>query len=119
MATASRVPCQPVFRGGAVLFAPWWRFVVGAGLAAGGVRWRVRSSSRSCSGAVVVIGFRCFGSAVRFARVWSRFVGFPVCVSPRVSGSRVWAVSVPVGWPGVGRVPPPAPVRGRVAWVRG
>jgi len=84
----------------------WWRSVVGSGLAAGAVRWRVRSSLRSWSGAVVVVGFPSFAAASAFACSWAGRCGFSSCAILRRSsrGSRVWAVSVPVAWPGVSRV---------------
>ncbi|MBE2293848.1 MAG: hypothetical protein IAF00_02815 [Phycisphaerales bacterium] len=110
-----------VSRGGSVLSAPWWRRLVGSALSAGAVRWRLRRSSRAFSGAVVVVGFSCFGRAVAFASAWSGWCGFPVVVSPRVGVSgRVWAVSVPAAPPAVVvGAAPVAPVRCRSAWVRG
>lgn len=92
----------------------WWRSVVGAGLAGGACRWRVRASSVAFSGAVVVVGFWCFGRAVRFARSLALRGGVPVAVRVRSSGGVwVWAVSVPVASPGAGAAGPPA---GAVAW---
>lgn len=89
-----------VSRGGSVLAALPWRRVAGSALAAGCCRWRVRASSRSFSGAVLAVGFPCFGRAAAFASAWSGWVGFPVAVSPRSSGGvRVWSVSVPVAAP--------------------
>ncbi|WP_200383193.1 hypothetical protein, partial [Thiococcus pfennigii] len=87
--------------GGVPLAAPWWRSLVGSALAAGAVRWRVRASARSFSGAVIVAGFRSCGAAVAFAAAWSWWCGCAVALRRRASGgSVVWAVSVPVAWPG-------------------
>jgi hypothetical protein len=90
--------------------ATWWRSVVGSALAAGACRWRVRPSQRSFSGAVVVAGFRAEATALRFAAAWAGWCGLAMAVRVRASqGARVWAVSVPVAWPGErgsGRVAP-------------
>lgn len=95
-AVASSAPLV-VSRGGRVLAALPWRRFVGFALAAGCSRWRVRASSRSFSGAVLVVGFACFGRAAAFAAAWSGWVGFPVAVSPRAGAAgRLWCVSVPV-----------------------
>jgi hypothetical protein len=80
--------------------AAWWRAVVGSALSVGAVRWRVRGSSRSFSGAVVVAGFASASRAQAFAAAWSGWVGVGCVVRPRrcPRWGRVWAVSVPVLW---------------------
>ena len=89
------------------LAAIWWRRAAGFSVFAGASRWRVRASSRSFSGAVLVAGFPCFARAARFASRFAAFTGFPLAISPRSSGGvRIWAVSVPVLFP---RPLPPAP----------
>lgn len=101
------------------LSAPWWRSLVGSALVAGACRWRVRSSSRSFSGAVLVVGFACFGRALRFASAWSRWCGFPLVVR-RFAGrcGPVWGVSVPVAVPPALRLSVAAGVPRPVGWVR-
>lgn len=87
--------------GGVPLVAPWWRSLVGSALGAGAVRWRVRSSGRSFSGSVVVVGFPTAGAAVAFAGSWGWWCGLSLALRRRVSGGQVvWSVSVPVAWPG-------------------
>lgn len=108
-AVASSSPLV-VSRGGRVLAALPWRRLVGSALSAGCSRWRLRASSRSFSGAVLVVGFACFGRAASFASAWSGWVGFPVAVSPRAGAAgRLWCVSVPVA------APVAAPVRPAVS----
>jgi hypothetical protein len=103
--------------GGSALAAPWWRSLVGSALAAGACRWRVRGSGRSFSGAVVVVGFSSCGAAVAFAGSWAWWCGCSLALRRRVSGgSVVWAVSVPVAWPG-GRGSGAGGVGGPVWWV--
>jgi len=86
---------------GRPLQAPWWRALVGSALACGVARWRVRHSGRSFSGAVVVAGFANCGTAVAFAAAWSWWVGCALALRRRRSnGVTLWAVSVPVHWPG-------------------
>ena len=87
--------------GGRPLVAPWWRSLVGHALLAGAVRWRVRGSGRSFTGAVVVLGFDNCGTAVAFGSAWAWWVGCALALRKRTSqGRTVWAVSVPVHWPG-------------------
>jgi hypothetical protein len=103
--------------GGVPLAAPWWRHLVGAALASGACRWRVRGSGRSFSGAVVVVGFASSGAAVAFAAAWAGWCGCAVALRRRVSGGvPVWAVSVPVAWPG-GQGSGRGGSGGRVWWV--
>jgi hypothetical protein len=103
--------------GGSALAAPWWRSLVGSALAAGACRWRVRGSGRSFSGAVVQVGFSSCGAAVAFAGSWAWWCGCSLALRRRVSGgSVVWAVSVPVCWPG-GRGSGAGGVGGPVWWV--
>jgi hypothetical protein len=100
--------------------AAWWRSVVGASLAAGACRWRLRRSARAFSGAVVVVGFPCLGRARRFAAAWSGWCGVACSLSPRVCprAGRVWVVSVPVCPPRRVSAPAVAPDSGgRVFWV--
>lgn len=107
--------------GGVPLAAPWWRRVAGSGLSAGAVRWRVRLSSRSFSGAVVVVGFSCPSAAAVFAGAWSGWCGLSLAVR-RFAGSAgpVWGVSVPVAVsPALALAAPAALPSGRAAWVRG
>ncbi len=86
---------------GQPLAAPWWRSLVGSALAAGACRWRVRRSAHSFTGAVVVVGFSNCGTAVAFAAAWSWWVGASLALRRRSSaGGVIWAVSVPVCWPG-------------------
>lgn len=104
--------------GGRPLQAPWWRRLVGHALLAGAMRWRVRASSRSFTGWVVVVGFGNAGAAVAFAGAWSWWVGCAVAMRSRVSPQgRLWAVSVPVAWPG-GSGSAPGGQGGRLWWVR-
>lgn len=105
-------------RFGVALCAPWWRVLVGSALASGAVRWRLRSSPRSFSGAVVVVGFSSRPAAVAFASAWSGVVGFPVAVR---CFSGVWGASVPVAAPpssACAAVSPP-PVLPPRSWVGG
>lgn len=86
--------------GGRPLLAPWWRRLAGSALATGALRWRVRPSARSFSGAVLVAGFPCCGAAVAFAAAWSWYAGCALALRRRVSAGQVlWCVSVPVLWP--------------------
>ncbi len=109
--------------GGVPLSAPCWRVLVGSALSAGACRWRLRSSSRAFSGAVVVAGFSSQVAADAFASAWSGWCGLSLAVR-RFSGRGgvpVWGVSVPVA------VAPSAPALASVApavlpsaaWVRG
>ncbi|MDG4594207.1 MAG: hypothetical protein P9F75_00685 [Candidatus Contendobacter sp.] len=108
-----------VSRGGAVLAAAPWRRVVGSALSSGAARWRLRSSARSFSGTVVVVGFSCFGRAAAFASAWSGWCGFPVAVSARAGAAgRLWAVSVPVRPPLAVALAAPL-VSSRAWWFRG
>ncbi|MDS4026122.1 MAG: hypothetical protein RKO25_03890 [Candidatus Contendobacter sp.] len=108
-----------VSRGALVLVAPWWRRLVGSALWFGAARWRVRASSRAFSGAVVVVGFSCFGRAAAFASAWSAWCGFPVVVAPRAgAGGRLWAVSVPVAPPARLALAAPS-LPSRCWWFRG
>ena len=107
-----------VSRGRSVLSAPWWRRLVGSALAAGALRWRVRRSVRSFSGAVVVVGFVSSAAASAFAAAWSGWVGFPLAVR-RFAGrcGPVFGVSVPVAVPpGLALVAPSALPR-PLGWV--
>lgn len=109
--------------GGVPLAAPWWRQVVGLALFAGACRWRVRASARSFSGAVLVAGFSSWASALAFAGAWAGWCGCAVAVrSRRSGGAPVFAVSVPVSWPGLGRPGAGSGAGGSggsVVWVRG
>jgi hypothetical protein len=95
-----------VSRGAAVPWsAAWWRSVVGSALSVGAVRWRVRGSSRSFSGAVMVAGFASASRAQAFAAAWSGWVGvgwvgvgWVVRLRRCPRWGQVWAVSVPVLW---------------------
>lgn len=80
--------------------AAWWRRVAGSALSAGAVRWRVRGSGRSFSGAVVVAGFSSLAAAGRFAAAWGFWCGVACKVRRRVCSrcGVLWAVSVPVSW---------------------
>lgn len=99
------------------LAAPWWRSLVGHALLAGARRWRIRASARSFSGAVLVVGFNNCGSAVAFAAAWSWWVGCALALRRRsAGGATLWAVSVPVAWPG-GRGSGPGGSGGQVWWV--
>jgi len=104
------------------LAAPWWRSLVGSALAAGALRWRLRASPRSFSGAVVVVGFGSPAAAASFASAWSGWVGFAVAVR-RFAGAAgpVWGVSVPVSAPPVlpSVAAPVPPLPPRLGWVRG
>ena len=104
---------------GVAMVAPWWRTLVGSALAAGACRWRVRTSARSFSGAVVQVGFRRRQAAIIFARAWGGWCGCKLALRRRISSGRVvWAVSVPVNWPGA-RAAATEPVHpiGPVTWV--
>lgn len=104
---------------GVPLCAPWWRVLVGSALASGAVRWRLRSSPRSFSGAVVVVGFSSPVVAGAFAAAWSGWVGFPCAV--RLFAGGVWGVSVPIAAPPsspCAAVSPP-PVLPPRSWVGG
>ena len=104
---------------GRPLAAPWWRRLVGSALASGARRWRIRSSSRSFSGAVLVVGFTNCGAAVAFASAWAWWVGCAVALRRRSSPiGTLWAVSVPVAWPG-GKGSAPGGSGGEVWWVSG
>jgi hypothetical protein len=95
--------------GGVPLSAPWWRSLVGSALAAGAVRWRLRCSSRSFSGAVVVAGFSSPAAAAAFASAFGWWCGCALCVRRFAGG--VWGVSVPVCAPPASPAlvsPPPA-----------
>ncbi|MBL8252375.1 MAG: hypothetical protein JNJ76_02080 [Candidatus Competibacter sp.] len=102
------------------LAAPWWRRLVGFALSAGACRWRLRSSRRSFSGAVVVAGFASAASAAAFASAWSSWVGFPVAVRRFAgrAGLPVFGVSVPVACPPSLRLVSPAPLPAVAGWVR-
>lgn len=103
--------------GGMPLTAAWWRRVLGSALAAGARRWRVRPSERAFSGAVVVVGFASQAAARRFAGAWGWWCGCRLAMRRRVSGGRtLWAVSVPVNWPG-GRGSGQGGRGGHVVWV--
>ena len=100
--------------------APWWRVVVGHGLAFGATRWRVRYSARSFTGSVVVVGFASLAGAQRFAQAFAGWAGLSLAVR-RYAGrcGPVFGVSVPAA------VPVSAPARsrpvgplGRPVWVR-
>jgi hypothetical protein len=102
---------------GRPLAAPWWRCLVGSALATGARRWRVRYSRRSFSGAVLVVGFDGCGAAVAFAAAWAWWVGCALALRRRSTPSgTLWAVSVPVAWPG-GRGSPPGGCGGHTWWV--
>lgn len=79
------------------LSAPWWRAVTGHALAFGASRWRLRASTRSFSGAVVVVGFANQSAALRFAAAFSGWCGLSLAV--RRFGAALWGVSVPVAAP--------------------
>ncbi len=114
---SSRALVSPV-AGARPLSAPWWRVLVGSALSAGAVRWRLRSSRRSFSGAVVVVGFASRPAAEVFAAAWSGWCG--VACAVRVFAGGVWGVSVPVAAPLSPAVTAPLPVLpSPVAWVRG
>ena len=103
--------------GGLPLTAPWWRQLVGSAVWAGACRWRVRRSRQSFSGAVVQVGFARRPAAVAFARAWGWWCGCRLALRRRRSGGRtVWAVSVPVNWPG-GQGSGAGGHGGRVEWV--
>lgn len=94
--------------GGVPLSAPWWRSLVGSALAAGAVRWRLRCSLRSFSGAVVVVGFSSSAAAAAFASAWGWWCGCSLAVRRFAGG--VWGVSVPVcAPPGARSLAPPPP----------
>lgn len=99
------------------LAAPWFRVVVGHALRAGASRWRLRASSRSFSGAVVVVGFADQSTAAAFAAAFSGWCGLSLAV--RRFGLALWGVSVPVAAPPSARslrLPiPPLPTL--AAWV--
>lgn len=82
------------------LQAAFWRRVVGSALAAGAVRWRIRASLLSFSGAVVVAGFTSATTARHFAAAWAGWCGVACFVRRRACArwGVVWAVSVPVVW---------------------
>jgi hypothetical protein len=107
--------------GGVPLSAPWWRSVVGLGLSAGAVRWRLRSSVRAFSGAVVVVGFGSPAAASAFASSLGGWCGLSLAVRRFVGASGpVWGVSVPVAVPpflSLALAPAVLPVRSW--WVRG
>lgn len=105
--------------GGVPLSAPWWRRVVGLGLASGALRWRVRSSARSFSGAVVVVGFACPSRAAAFAASLAGWCGCAVAVR-RFAGAAgpVWGVSVPVAVPPGLALGPGLPPSSAASWVR-
>ena len=104
--------------GGVPLAAPWWRSLVGFGLRAGACRWRLRASSRSFAGAVVVVGFGSQASAASFASAWSGWCGLALAVRRFAGG--VWGVSVPVAVPPASPALASAvPVLGAASWVRG
>ena len=89
--------------GGVPLAAPWWRQAAGSALASGACRWRVRASARAFTGSVLVAGFSSCGAAVAWAAAWAGWCGCALALRRRVSGGRVvWAVSVPVSYPGQG-----------------
>lgn len=103
---------------GLPLSAPWWRAVAGHALSVGASRWRLRASSRSFSGAVVVVGFADSAAAAAFAAAFSGWCGVPLAVRRFQS---VWGVSVPVAVAPsspVLRLPVPA-LPASVAWVAG
>ena len=101
------------------LSAPWFRAVVGHALASGAFRWRLRASSRSFSGAVVVVGFADQSAAATFAAAFSGWCGLSLAV--RRFGASLWGVSVPVAAPPRARslsLPVPE-LPASVAWVSG
>ncbi len=96
--------------GGVPLSAPWWRSLVGSALAAGAVRWRLRPSSRSFAGAVVVAGFSSPAAAAAFASAFGWWCGCALAVRRFAGG--VWGVSVPVcAPPSAASLSSPAPAR--------
>ena len=102
---------------GQPLCAPWWRVLVGSALIRGASRWRVRHSTRSFSGAVVVVGFSNCGMAVAFAAAWAWYIGCSLQMRQRShKGRAIWAVSVPVSWPG-GKGSAAAASGGKSWWV--
>lgn len=103
--------------GGIPLAAPWWRQLTGSALSEGAVRWRVRSSRRSFTGAVVCAAFRTEAKAKAFAAAWAWWCGCAVAVRRRQSaGFPVWSASVPVQWPRCSEVAA-TPELGNCAWV--
>lgn len=101
------------------LSAPWFRSVVGHALASGASRWRLRASSRSFSGSVVVVGFSDQSAASTFAAAFSGWCGLSLAV--RRFGASLWGVSVPVAAPPRARsLSLPVPVLPQsAAWVSG
>ena len=112
----SKQSSRPCLVSGSLL-APWWRLVVGFGLAAGAVRWRLRASTRAFSGAVVVVGFSSLPAAQSFASSFAWLCGQPLAVR-RFAGP-VFGVSVPVRAPaGSAALRAPVPqVPAPVVWV--
>lgn len=116
ISSRSAVAPQAGFRG-IPLAAPWWRQLTGSALSEGAVRWRVRSSRQSFTGAVVCAAFRTEAKAKAFAAAWAWWCGCAVVVRRRRSaGSPVWSASVPVQWPGHSPAPQ-APQPGAGIWV--
>jgi len=111
-AVGSRSLCRT---GSRPLCAPWYRILIGSALSSGACRWRVRLSSRSFSGAVVVVGFRSRPSALVFATAWSSWIRVPVAVRP-FSGS-VFGVSIPVAVPPSLALSPASALPSSVVWV--
>ena len=95
-----------------------WRRVAGLALASGAVRWRLRSSGRSWSGAVVVAGFGSAAAASAFCGRVAPGCGLPLAVR-HFSG--VWGVSVPVAVPPslVPRLAVPGPLPPVRVWASG
>lgn len=101
--------------GGRPASAVWWRSLVGSALSYGACRWRLRSSSRSFTGAVVVVGFRSRSAADIFSSAWAEWCGVSVAVRGFAGG--VWGVSVPVSASGVSLSPVPAALPALGAWL--
>ncbi len=92
---------------GVALCAPAWRVLVGSALSSGACRWRLRSSSRSFTNAVVVVGFKSHNAAIIFAAAWSAWVGVACAVR---KFNNIFGVSVPVAAPpasAAAHTPPP------------
>ena len=105
---SSKSLCAPARGlGGVALCAPACRVLVGSALASGACRWRLRSSTRSFTSAVVVVGFKSQNAAVIFAAAWSAWCGV-ACAVRKFSG--IFGVSVPVAAPpasAAAHTPPP------------
>ena len=96
-----------------------WRRVSGLALACGAVRWRLRASARSWSGAVVVAGFGSAAAASAFCGRVAPGCGLPLAV--RQFAGPVFAVSVPVAVAprALARLPVPGPLPPVRVWARG